>query len=118
METNFKGTKGIYIINESEPIKNEFGVYGTDIGTENVTQMITVWQKDKYPNDSETEEIELIIEALNVRQKVNCSLTDLLQQRNELLEALIEAKKILDSSPIKFSDVNAKVENAIKKATL
>ena len=36
----------------------------------------------------------------------------------KLLEALIEAKKILDSSPIKFSDVNAKVENAIKKATL
>lgn len=36
---------------------------------------------------------------------------------SELLDALIDAKKILDNSPIQFSHLNDKINNAINKAT-
>ena len=65
----------------------------------------------------EHDNAKLIAEAGNVRQQINCSLTELLEQRNELLESLqllVSANPILKSS--NYHEKKLKAIEVINKA--
>jgi len=92
-KTNFKGTKGKWAYCPSEVDKSRnFAVLIEGSGSMIADIYLkTKWDDDsglsKHPEISEFN-AKLIVEAGNVRQQINCSLTELLEQRNELLEAL------------------------------
>ncbi len=76
---------------------------------------------DIYSDDGTPEcNYKLILEAGNVTNECGLSPRQLLEQRNELLEALQMLLKSHSnmSSGIEYTDIENKVYNAIKKATL
>jgi hypothetical protein len=60
----FKGTKSEWFISNGELEKNEFGVYGIDIGfNPQLYQAVTVWIKGRKPNKEEMSNAQLIAAA-------------------------------------------------------
>ena len=90
METNFKGTKGKCIIR---------GNYITSIENGTIVEhpSVNLTEDTKHLQEEFDANGELIVDAFNVRQQINCSLTELLGQRNELLEALQSLYQRMDS---------------------
>lgn len=97
----FKGTKGewsVRFMTGSDDGENDFFIhapneklsYGTEI------MMEDFGEHNGYPRKQRLADAELIAEAGNVRQKIDCSLTELLQQRNELLESLKNCRESLE----------------------
>ena len=78
----FKGTRGNVYHDKEESGINEYGVHFASISTDGVKSFI-----DVYGQHAESKENrKLIIDAFKVRQSINCELSELLQQRNEMLE--------------------------------
>ena len=78
MKTNFKGTRGEWLITEDKrgvevKIKNK-PYYGSILSVTGKTR----WQYD----------IKLVADAGNIRQQINCDLPELLEQRNKAVELL------------------------------
>lgn len=80
METNFKGTRG-----EADFMSaDRFGVpYIIHVDNETVFQCYNT----KKGNDAK-ENVELVIDAFNIRQQINFDLPELLEQRNKAVELL------------------------------
>jgi len=80
-KTNFKGTKGMWFFSNREVIAMPSQV--------KICKVHTVSLADSESGFQETNtNAGLIAEAGNVRQMTNCTLTELLMQRNELLKAI------------------------------
>jgi hypothetical protein len=71
----FKGTRGeVEIL-----INNEIGLLITAMNGNK--SICSVWNSDTLEEDA-----NLIVDAFKVRQSINCELSELLEQRNEMLE--------------------------------
>ena len=79
-----------YKISEDLPEKNEYGVYGLDIGTDKIENQITIWigGGKKHPSNEEEEQAKLIVDCLNTYECEKLKPSELKEQRDELLEAL------------------------------
>lgn len=115
METNFKGTKGKWNADGME-------VYITDGYEMNLIIAETSYDLDVLGKKTCSRNAELIAEAGNVRQQINCSLTELLEQRNELLEALentiFRMTEQLSLSQIKVNKTEFEREVSIAKKAI
>ena len=58
--------------------------------------------RDRQIDHVSKEDAILIAEAGNVRQQINCSLTELFEQRNELLESLQEVRTWYEENHEKY----------------
>jgi hypothetical protein len=78
----FKGTRGeVEIL-----INNEIGLLITAMNGNK--SICSVWNSDTLEEDA-----NLIVDAFKVRQQINCELSELLEQRNEMLAMLEEVRK-------------------------
>jgi len=78
--SGFKGTRGeVGIL-----INNEVGLL---ITANNGNKSIATLWNDDVDNDTEAN-ANLIVDAFKVRQQINCELSELLDQRNEMLAML------------------------------
>jgi hypothetical protein len=91
--TEFKGTRGnaeITICQISERISVKSGLF----------QIAEVFSYDVLCGSNDTEEAEananLIVDAFKVRQQINCELSELKEQRDEMLEMLESLRKHID----------------------
>lgn len=87
--SEFKGSqgdvKGVFTSDNKRAVRNSGGI------------ICTLIKPHKYPNQDERYETELeenkhdqnlIVDAFKVRQQINCELSELLEQRNEMLGIL------------------------------
>jgi len=77
--SKFKGTIGEIEIT----LHNEVGT----LLSSNGKGVLTLWGKNRQANAN------LIVDAFKVRQQINCELSELLEQRNEMLEMLEKSLK-------------------------
>jgi hypothetical protein len=102
----FKGTRGEVYHDKEESGINEYGVHFASISTDGIKSFIDVYGKDKEAIENR----KLIIDAFKVRQSINCELSELLEQRNEMLAML---EKVLEKD---FDyDYYKEVQQLIKK---
>jgi hypothetical protein len=99
----FKGTKDVI---EKVVVNGDYF-----ISVENEGKCIGRLYIDEYTPIQETEKnANLIIDAFNVRQQINCELSELLEQRNEMLAMLEEAKSELCFCIAKLNQLNEEVD--------
>jgi hypothetical protein len=79
----FKGTRGGFEI----LINNEIGLLITAMNGNK--SICSVWNSDTLEEERQAN-AKLIIDAFKVRQQINCELSELLEQRNEMLAMLEE----------------------------
>jgi hypothetical protein len=83
----FKGTRGeVEIL-----INNEIGLLITAMNGNK--SICSVWNSDTLEEERQAN-ANLIVDAFKVRQQINCELSELLQQRNEMLAMLENATEI------------------------
>ncbi len=113
----FKGSKGVFESNEFFESFNHI-IFTTEKG-EMKDEVCKVYGKGENTPEEVEANVNLIIDAFNVRQKINFDLPELLDQRNQFLEMLIKANESLlnDSSTIEQIELRKEVEELIKKAT-
>ena len=99
----FKGTRGEVKIN----VDNEVGLL---IGSEKVA-ICTLWNHET--KEIKLENANLIVDAFKVRQQINCELTELLEQRNEMLAMLEDV--VLGIRGEVFMPTSNEIEQLIKK---
>lgn len=115
--SEFKGSqgdvKGVFTSDNKRAVRNSRGI------------ICTLIKPRKYPNQDERYETELeenkhdqnlIVDAFKVRQQINCELSELLEQRNEMLEMLIELEMIMDKD-LNPTEMHSKIQDLIKQAT-
>jgi hypothetical protein len=84
--SEFKGTRGeVEIL-----INNEIGLLITSMNGNK--SICSVWNSDTLEEEVQAN-ANLIVDAFKVRQQINCELSELLEQRNEMLAML---EKILE----------------------
>lgn len=74
--SNFKGSTGTWWVSKGELMHGIHGKVGK------------MFRQKESPDDIYEENIKLVTDAGNVRQKIDFDLPELLEQRNELLEVL------------------------------
>lgn len=99
METNFKGTTGeyySYFNGQYHEVKRK-----EDHQDNRIQSISLMLYNDDIQSLVDSEECkanrDLIRDAFNVRQQINVDLPGLLKQRDELLEAVKEAKRVICS---------------------
>ena len=102
--SEFKGTRGeVEIL-----INNEIGLLITAMNGNK--SICSVWNSDTLEEEVQAN-AKLIIDAFKVRQQINCELSELLEQRNEMLEFVKYVEKTMPSG----SSLQEKAEQLIKK---
>jgi len=97
---------------------SEFKLKGTFAHRPSSEHSVYIFLEDEVIGQvTSTDLSQLFVEAGNVRQRINCSLTELLEQRNELLEASQFALKVLAEELDNYAKTDAvdKLDEAINK---
>lgn len=108
----FKGTRG-NVNMMSGSIPNMIQIYATNENLEMICKVYKDGILHNYDQDYEAN-ANLIVDAFKVRQQINYELSELLEQRNEMLDAL----KVCYSSLCTYGDhpiIEKQVEHIFKK---
>jgi hypothetical protein len=104
----FKGTRG--------EVKKHKNSVRTTLFIQDGRNLIDVWGKGiaLVTEEEMDANANLIVDAFKVRQQINCELSELLEQRNEMLAMLEEILEAQESGEVFHS---YKIEQLIKEAT-
>lgn len=83
--SEFKGTKGKCYISQNYHVWSESGCKVADCSNTTQSSIYRLKTDEEMSVNS-----NLILDAFKVRQQINCELSELLEQRNEMLEMLEE----------------------------
>jgi hypothetical protein len=102
----FKGTRG-----EVKDVTIELADWSVcNVGTNSKTICSMFYEGVKVPDETLLNQ-KLIIDAFKVRQSINCELSELLEQRNEMLEFI---QHCVDNDCFKYGNEDT-AEQLIKK---
>jgi len=106
--SEFKGTKGKVEI--TKDLLSEFFVIETNDGIDNwhICNTLTNFDIDKA-------NANLIVDAFKVRQQINFELSELLEQRNKMLEMLERMMKNYDKGTQTYIDCQKLIKETNKK---
>jgi hypothetical protein len=106
----FKGTRG-----EVKDVTIELADWSVcNVGTNSKTICSMFYEGVKVPDETLLNQ-KLIIDAFKVRQQINCELSELLEQRNEMLAMLEELYEDVECwSDISSYGYGNKIEQLIK----
>lgn len=113
----FKGTKGVF--NSNQFLENFNHLIFTVEKGEMKDEICKVYGTGENTPEEIKANVNLIIDAFNVRQKINFDLPELLYQRDHFLEMLIKTNELLlqDSLSRDQIKLRGEIEKLIKKAT-
>jgi hypothetical protein len=110
--SEFKGTRGEYFednyvsYNGTKTIKVKYS------DAQNIDEVLTINGYQRTKKDVE-ETTKLVLDAFKVRQQINCELSELKEQRDEMLQMLEEVYYTLENEG--FTETRNNIKQLIKK---
>jgi hypothetical protein len=110
--SEFKGTRGEYFednyvsYNGTKTIKVKYS------DAQNIDEVLTINGYQRTKKDVE-ETTKLVLDAFKVRQQINCELSELKEQRDEMLQMLEEVYYTLENEG--FTETRNNIKQLIRK---